>query len=174
MIKVTLDPNEAERSKNDYFSNIKTIFKVASFKTFTVDNLPALQVSSSSDRTLDWYIYLDDDTVLVVYTEYGDDVLNPQIPDILENMLDTLSYQEVPTVDYDEIKATIFSNILVKGKGTEMFNLISDEIIIETDVIGVGTGPVDYYYSAVLNHTFKYERSSDTILDKREGKTSSF
>lgn len=174
MIKVTLDPNEAERNKNDYFANIKNVFKGAQFDNFTVGELPALEVLSVSDRTLDWYIYLNGNTVLVVYTEYGDNVLNPQIPDIMKSMLDTLVYQNVPTIDYDEIMATIFSNILVKGKGMEMFGLISDETIIETDAIGIGTGPVDYYYSAVLNHTFKYERSSDTILDKREGKTSAF
>lgn len=174
MIKVTLDPNEAERSKPDYFANIKKVFKDAQFDNFTVGELSALEVIYAADRTLDWYIYLTDHTVLVVYTEYGDDVLNPQIPDIMKSMLDTLTHQKVSTVDYDEIMATIFSNILVKGKGMEMFGLILDETIIETDAIGIGTGPVDYYYSAVLNHTFKYERSSDTILDKREGKTSAF
>jgi hypothetical protein len=174
MIKVTLDPNEAERSKTEYFANIKEVFKDAKFDSFTVGKLPALEVLSESDRTLDWYIYLADHTVLVAYTEYGDNILNPQIPDIIKSMLGTLAYQEVSTVDYDEIMATIFSNILVKGKGMEMFGLIPDETIIETDAIGIGTGPVDYYYSAVLNHTFKYERSSDTILDKREGKTSAF
>ncbi|MFA6992435.1 MAG: S-layer homology domain-containing protein [Candidatus Gracilibacteria bacterium] len=174
IIRVTLDPNDGGRGQTDYFENIKAAFPGATYTSFTLSNFPAMEVLYPAARTVDWYIYLDSGKVLVVYTEYGDNIKNPQIPDIIKNMLKTLEYQELPGIDYDEIMATILSNILVEGKGMEMFALVPDEIIIETDTVGVGTGPVDYYYSAVLNHTFKYERSSDTILAKSAGKTSSF
>jgi hypothetical protein len=63
---------------------------------------------------------------------------------------------------------------MVEKKGMETLNLLPDKTIIETDAIGVGTGPVDYYYSEDVNYTFKYERKSDVILDKKVGKTSAF
>ena len=56
----------------------------------------------------------------------------------------------------------------------QLLNSLPDKVIIETDTIGVGTGPVDYYYSDGVNYTFKYERAADLILDTREGKTSAF
>ena len=51
---------------------------------------------------------------------------------------------------------------------------VRDAIIIETDAIGVGTGPIDYYYSEKIDLTIKYERSADVILDAREGRTTKF
>lgn len=174
VVRITLDENKPGKNSTDYFANISSAFPGAQYTNFTQSGFPALEVLYSTDRTVDWYIYLSSGKVLVVYTEYGNNILNPQIPDIIKSMLGTLEYQDVPGINYEEIMATILSNILVKGKGMEMFGLIPDEIIIETDSIGIGTGPIDYYHSAVLNHTFKYERSSDTILDKRDGKTSAF
>ena len=56
----------------------------------------------------------------------------------------------------------------------ETLDMLPDKTIISTDTIGVGTGPVDYYYSEGLDYTFKYERFADVILDSREGKTSAF
>ena len=60
------------------------------------------------------------------------------------------------------------------GTGIETLKLFDDLKIIETDTIGVGTGPVDYYYSAKLNVTLKHERSFDVILDIEDGETSGF
>jgi hypothetical protein len=56
----------------------------------------------------------------------------------------------------------------------ENLNKLPEKVIIETDTIGVGTGPVDYYYSETVNYTFKYERTLDLILDTRKGRTASF
>lgn len=64
--------------------------------------------------------------------------------------------------------------ILVEDKGLETIELFSDITIIETDVVGVGTGPIDYYYVPVINHTLKHEREADIILDIMEGETFDF
>lgn len=64
--------------------------------------------------------------------------------------------------------------ILVEGQGMETVDLFIDKTIIETDVVGVGTGPIDYYYIPVINHTLKYEREADIILDIMEGETFDF
>ena len=52
--------------------------------------------------------------------------------------------------------------------------LFTDLKLFETDTIGIGTGPVDYYYSALYDTTLKYERSSDTLLAMKQGKTWAF
>jgi hypothetical protein len=174
IVRVTIDDNALNLDEEAYFENIKEVFPGASFKNFTMDGLQALEVSYSDTRTIDWYIYLpnDDDEVLAIFTEYGDGVLSYQLPKIIKAMLGTLEYLQV---DDDIIDlSTVFENILVEGKGKEMLDALWDSYIIETDAIGVGTGPVDYYYTGTYDYTFKYERASDVILDKREGETSAF
>lgn len=174
IVRVTVDDNALALDTEDYFENIKEVFPGASFKNFTLDGLKALEVSYAEMQTIDWYIYLpnDDDKVLAIFTEYGDGVLSYQLPKIIKEMLGTLEYLQV---DDDMIDlSTVFENILVEGKGKEMLDALWDSYIIETDAIGVGTGPVDYYYTGTYDYTFKYERASDVILDKREGKTSAF
>lgn len=65
-------------------------------------------------------------------------------------------------------------NLLVEGEGKETIELFFDKQIIETDVVGVGTGPIDYYYIPVIDYTLKYEREADVILDMMEGETFNF
>lgn len=74
----------------------------------------------------------------------------------------------------DQTKASILQMILVKGKSEAALALIDDEVLIETDSIGIGTGPVDYYYSAKLNLTLKIDRNSATLLASKDGKTTAF
>jgi hypothetical protein len=64
--------------------------------------------------------------------------------------------------------------LLVEGKGMETIDLFADKKIIETDVVGVGTGPVDYYFVPLIDYTLKYEREGDVILDIMEGETIDF
>jgi hypothetical protein len=74
----------------------------------------------------------------------------------------------------DDILDSIYSAVQVDGSGQAMLDLLSDKRIIETDSIGVGTGPVDYYYSPSANITIKYERSFDVILATEGGQTTAF
>lgn len=176
-VTVSLDKNVSVLDKNSYFANLKTVFSDAETTEFNYLGFPAFEVLYSENRIVDWYLYLNNGEVLAVYTEYGDGILSYQLPRFIQAMLSTLEYQEVAvnsSVVNQELLSEILSNILIKGKGMEMINLLSDKLIIETDTIGVGTGAVDYYYSSALNYTFKYERSDDLILDSRSGKTSSF
>jgi len=89
-------------------------------------------------------------------------------------MLNTLEYNKISSVDYDEILNDLFEIVLVEDMGMSALNKLPNKNIIETDTIGVGTGPVDYYYSEDVDYTFKYERENDVILDTREGETSAF
>ena len=173
-VTVALDPNNESLDSDSYFDNIKNAFSDADFSEFTVDGFPALEVLYSGDRIVDWYVYLDDDQVLAVYTEFGDGTAGYQLQEVIKAMLNTLEYNKVSSVDYDEILNDLFEIVLVEDMGMSALNKLPNKNIIETDTIGVGTGPVDYYYSEDVDYTFKYERENDVILDTREGETSAF
>lgn len=178
LVKFVLDKNQMEMDSDEYFENIGKAFTGASHKKFTLSGLPAFEVLYPKEKIVDWYIYLDNGDVLVVYTQYGQGILGYQTQQFIKAMLSTLSYREVSgeilSGDTEKMMSKIFENTLVEGAGSAVLDLITDKMIIETDAIGVGTGPVDYYHSASLNYTIKYERDSGTILDSREGKTSAF
>ncbi len=174
VINVSWDENDEALTKGEYFTKLIEVFEGSNFTEFVLDNRNTLEVLSPTAHTVDWYMYLDDGTVLAFYTEYGDGVLAFQFKKIIAAMLATIEFKEVSLQNYDELLSNILANLLVEGTGMELLNQVSDKIIIETDTIGVGTGPVDYYYSEGMDRTFKYERASNVILDTREGETSTF
>lgn len=177
VVRVILDPNEQNLSRQQYFDNLKLAFPYAQYTEFKLGGFNSMEVLYPKDRIVDWYIFLSNGDVLVVYTEYGKGVLGFQLQQVIKAMLSTIEYAELSgdeQPDYTSLLNEIFANILHEGKGMEMINKLPDKTIIETDTIGVGTGPVDYYYSQNANYTFKYERAADVILDKRQGKTSAF
>ena len=73
-----------------------------------------------------------------------------------------------------EFLSKVRKNLLVADKGQETLDLFTGLELIETDTIGIGTGPVDYYYSPEYDLTLKYERNSNIILDLQETKTTAF
>ena len=65
-------------------------------------------------------------------------------------------------------------SILKSYKGMQIIKQFNDIELFHTDTLGLGSGPVDYYYDKDTNHTFKYERSFDVIMDIKEGKSKDF
>lgn len=176
VVTVALDKNLDGLTKTKYFDNLKFSFPDATYTEFRLKDLSAFEVLYPEKRTVDWYVYLPNGYVLAVFTEFGDGVLGYQLKQYIKAMLSTLEYNEIDLtpVDYSSLLSEIFENVLVENVGMDMLNKLPEKLIIETDTIGVGTGPVDYYYSEGVDYTFKYERSSDVILDTRQGKTTSF
>lgn len=175
-VVVSLDPNDGNLSASNYFTNLRTAFAGADFTEFKLGEYQSIEVLRPEMRQVDWYIYLDTDDVLAVYTEYGDGVLGFQFPKVIGAMLASLEYRYInpEAGNKEQILSNIFENLLIEDKGMQLLGTLPDKLIIETDTIGVGTGAVDYYYSETLDYTFKYERSADLILDTREGRTSAF
>ncbi|HPU94692.1 MAG TPA: S-layer homology domain-containing protein [Candidatus Gracilibacteria bacterium] len=178
---VALDSNPEGLNQFQYFSNIKTIFPDADFDEVKVGNFSALRVSYENDYIVDQYVYINtgdfDKKVLTIYTQNGTGILAEQNRKFLDALLKTLNYRAVKISDgkdYTSIKSNIFKNVLVEGKGKDLIDSLPDKVIIFTDAIGVGTGPIDYYYSSTLGLTLKYERAGDVILDYRESQTTSF
>lgn len=179
---VALDANAEGLTQAQYFSNIKKIFSDAEFSEVKVGEFSALRVSYPGQYIVDQYMYLNkgdfNKKVLSVYTQNGTGLLASQNRKFLDALIKTFKYKEVtiqPELkDYTDIKSSIYKNVLVEGKGKDMVDSLPDKVIIMTDAIGVGTGPIDYYYSSILGITLKYERASDVILDYRESQTTSF
>lgn len=174
VLRVTVDSNMLGKSAGQYFANLKEAFAGAEYKEFRLGGLQAFEILHAAERMVDWYVYLEDGRVLVVYTQYGNGILGFQLQQVIKTMLGTLEFRAVSAVDYSDLLSQILEKVLVEGQGLAMLNLLPDKLIIETDAIGVGTGPVDYYYSDGVDYTFKYERASDVILDTKEGRTSAF
>jgi len=176
VVSVTLDDNVDDLNAREYFTNISEVFVGGLYTEFELDGLDALEILYPDDRTVDWYVYLENGDILVVYTEFGNGALGYQLTQYIKAMLTTFQYRAIDNevVDYSELLSEIFENVLVENTGMGMLDELPDKLIIETDAIGVGTGPVDYYYSEGVDYTFKYERADDVILDTREGQTTAF
>ncbi len=177
-IFISIDANTAKKSASDYFSALKTNFPNYGATEFQFKNMSALELSNPSNRMVDWYIYTSGGAVIGAFTEYGSGILAFQYPREISAMLSSIEVGGVSGGtsggSKEQILSSIYSNILIENKGMASLNLLPDKSIIETDTIGVGTGPVDYYFCSEFNITFKYERASDVILDKRDGSTSAF
>ncbi|MBT5016976.1 S-layer homology domain-containing protein [Candidatus Peregrinibacteria bacterium] len=121
------------------------------------------------------------DVFVTIQGTFGTGLLKDQLYEYVEAIEQSIVYSPVPVVEPvepelipEEIVAQARENIQVDGQGQAMLDLFEDLELIETDTIGVGTGPVDYYYSEWGNVTLKYERSFDVILDIEEGQTTAF
>lgn len=176
VVSVSLDKNEEGLSKYEYFQNLGMAFPGAAYTEFDFRGFHALELLVPGERMVDWYIYLDNGDVLAVYTQFGNGVLGYKHQQVIKSMLSTFEYYEggMGGNNYDSLLSEIFKSVLIEGTGMENLNKLPEKVIIETDTIGVGTGPVDYYYSETVNYTFKYERTLDLILDTRKGRTASF
>lgn len=157
--------------------------KFVEFQELVRSGKSILLVNIPKKHFLDAYIFLGPGKTLVFYSEYGHSPQSNVFSDFLKEQLREIirSYRYVepkppapPPLTPEQILEKIHEAILIEGKGPEIFKLLDDEKLIETDAIGVGTGPVDYFYSQTLNVTIKYERSSKTILNVREGRTTTF
>ncbi len=115
---------------------------------------------------------------MIVYTQIGNGLLRTHLTDEIRFIIGTIRYNETnpssASVSAADFLTEVRKNLLVQGKGKYFLNQMSDAVIIETDTIGIGTGPIDYYFSATYNVTIKYERNSDTMLAMKDGKTSAF
>jgi len=175
VVTVMLDDNTNKLSSEAYFSKVKAAFKKGTTTEFTVKGKKALEVVISDERIVDWYVYLSNGKVLAVYSQFGEGPLSFKLKPQIRAMLTTLDFKAVvEKADYSALLSEVLASVLKKGEGMALINKLPENTIIETDAIGVGTGPVDYYYSSSLNYTLKYERSDDLILDTRKGKTTSF
>lgn len=169
-----------------YFEKIKTFSKQVfpteetKFEEITINGQSALYIKVPLKNIYNWYIIVKDaKKALIVYAEAGIGGLAEQFEKIIKLSAASVKYlaNNLTPGQQAQIEALISkisAAINVEGKSKEIIKEIADAVIFETDSIGIGTGPVDYYYSKKLNLSIKVERASNTILATRGSKTSKF
>lgn len=181
VVVIAHDSNSDGLSSTDYFTGVRANVSADATVTESTEwgDVPALLVETPHEdsTTVDLYAYLDDGSVAILYGTYGKGMVGMQRGRKIVAMLK--SFRPIPGNPTDsrtseEILSDARANIAIDGKGTETLGWFTDQTLISTDAIGVGTGPVDYYYSPSFNITLKYERSFDVILDITEGETDAF
>ncbi len=169
---VAVDENPGKLMLDNYFKKIQYDPK-AEIQKQTWNGYASITVSVAQNGLKDFYFELPNGMILIAYSQTGDGLLKPYLEDEIHAIVDSIRYVEA-TETRESLLTQIRANILVAKKGQAMLNLLPDRIIIETDTIGIGTGPVDYYYSLKYDVTLKYERNFDTLLALKEAKTSAF
>lgn len=176
-VKFHLDNNEAGLNKGQYIEKLEMVYK-SDFGTYQKNTLSLaghealnLNVSPVHD---DYYIFYPDNKVLQVYTSYGWSNLTEHLQEEIDKILENISYVRPQSSSTGDLLSDARNKILVEGMGQQTLDLFDDLVNIETDTIGVGTGPIDYFYTADYDSTLKYERASDTILDIQSGQTTAF
>ncbi len=158
------------------FANIEAQTEATTVES-EINGYPTLIIHKDEDIYYrEWYVYLDNGRLVHFLALRGKGAYSDALESYLNKIVDSVKY--LPTGDtgmtMDEILATLRAAIQVDGVGMEKINLLPDISIIETDTIGIGTGPVDYYYSPTADITIKYERSFDVILDIENGQSTAF
>lgn len=129
---------------------------------------------TEDERFREWYVVVPNNSMLHFVAYRGDGFYSPYLESYLEKIVKSLSYVAQEELGIDEKIEAIRGAIQVDGSGEAAMSWLDDWELIETDAIGVGTGPVDYFYSESADMTVKYERSFDVILDVRDGETTAF
>lgn len=176
---IAADPNPQGLSLENYLARIE-YDSSAIINKMTLNNYPFASVTLPGEGIADYYFEFPNKQILVLYSQLGSGLNRSQLSSQVSAIVGSIRYTEstgvsTPTVTAEEkFMSEVRKNILVLNKGEETMDLFSDLVLIETDSIGIGTGPVDYYYSAVHNVTLKYERTSNLILAIQEDKTTGF
>lgn len=143
-----------------------------------ISGRPGIIVEWPDYGIFDAAIHLPNGSFLVLNGDYGSAPIGKFFKKHLETVIATYQFVEAPKVPplppLEDRLATLRESLLVYGKWKDVAPLFPDKKLIETDAIGIGTGPVDYYYSKEANQTIKLERNSGTVLNMRESQTSGF
>jgi len=174
-IVIAVDPNKAGSSLEDYLGKLN-YYKTGITQKLTLNGYPFANISITGTRFSDFFIELTNKTILAAYSELGDGLNEPQILEEIRHIIGSIRYTEESTgiTDRDSFLAKVREMVLIEGSSGKAIDLFPEIILIETDAIGIGTGPVDYYYNAEYDVTLKIERTSSTLLGIRDGKTTGF
>ncbi|MFA6550156.1 MAG: S-layer homology domain-containing protein [Candidatus Gracilibacteria bacterium] len=169
-----------------YFEGVKQFVKRVfandeiNFQQITIGENTALYFTIPTKNIYNWYILVKGQPkAFVIYTQIGSGNALKQLETIMNLVIPTIKYTpSTLSVDQqaeiDSLLSKANAAVNVEKGAAEVIRSIGDTTIIETDEIGVGIGPVDYYFSKKVNITIKVERTSNTILGVRGGKNTKF
>ncbi len=174
---MAVDVNEDRLGLSEYLARLN-YGQSAETEQKTLNGYPFQTVTVAGTGTVDYYFEFPNKSIVAVYTQMGDGLNQTQLAEEIRYMVGSIRYNEgtvaVTSTPRDEFLSNVRKNILVKGTGQEALSLFQDLLVIETDTIGIGTGPVDYYYSNEYDVTLKYERDSLTVLAMSDGRNTAF
>lgn len=140
-----------------------------------LNEYPLTSIAIPASGLKDFYFELPNKTILIIYSQIGTGPLRSKLEEEILNLVNSVRYNETESkVDKETFLSDIRQNLLVPEKGKSTLKRFIDVVVIETDTIGIGTGPVDYYYSAQYDVTMKYERRSDVLLAMKTGRVTTF
>lgn len=130
---------------------------------------------NGNEGVMDLYVILPDQKIIGILGTYGVGRKSEELKEILYLMEMSFTYRADSASNYEKILTEARSQIFVSGVGKKVLETFPEPLIImETDTIGTGSGPVDYYYCEIFDVSIKYQRSGDVILGIKEGKTTKF
>lgn len=185
-VSISLVENSERLTISQYFARLKDIYErtYTRIKTrssqITVGGRSALRIIVADRRIMDLIISLPNQKFIVMNGEYGEAIVGEFLKRQIEALEMSYTFAErppapqAPAQPLSERLAILRENILLPNKWNEVLPLFPDRRLLYTDAIGVGTGPVNYYYSREANYTIKLERNTGTILNIREGETYAF
>lgn len=167
----------SDLSADDFFAEIKTIIGEgwALYEEAKLDG--KFMIAKKLDEgMINYYYWIDEGKVIIGEARFdGDSKKKSDYDKIYSEMFRLVQASDSPGVaTIQERLNEVRKALLVEGQGMETIELFIDKTIIETDVVGVGTGPIDYYYIPLIDYTLKYERDANMILDIMEGETFDF
>ncbi len=191
---LAVDKNEDQTSFANYIAWVRGIYSLTEkdLRISTLNSYPFASFINADSHDIHYYFELPNKTFLFIYAKVGDGLNKTQLNDQIRYLTGSVRYLETaaPQVDNNSTPPVVSDGnstndiaqflsdlrlkILVNGEGEAALQSLGDGIIIETDAIGIGTGPIDYYYSSKYDVTLKYERNSKTILGVKETKSTNF
>jgi predicted DNA-binding antitoxin AbrB/MazE fold protein len=184
---IAMDENAGKLSLEQYLNGIE--YEEQANKQFLeLNGLPYGSVTLGNSGMKDSYFEMPDGKILVVYGQSGDGILSPYLNEQIRYILGSVRASSSATEeencltagggqvyeDEEKILSEARKLLLIKGDGEKVIEMLGENIVIETDTIGIGTGPIDYYYFGQFEMTLKYERDSKTALALKEGRVSNF
>jgi len=176
-VTFVLDKNTGLLSPEGYSEKLEQIYRAeyGSYQknSLMLNGVQTLNLNAGPDND-DYYLFFPENRVLGAFTSYGWSDLTSQLKLEIDGILRSIQNINLAETSSGDIVSDARELILVEGQGQTVLDKFSDLKIIETDTIGAGNGPVDYYYSEAYAITIKFERASVTVLDIQTGKTSAF
>lgn len=172
---IVVDKNAQKISLKNYLQKLQYDSN-AVIEDGMVNGYPFVSVDLADSGLQDFYFQLPNDQILIIYSQMGNGGLKPFLEEEIRNITSSIRYDGniAKVASQQDLLTKLRENLLLKDKGKALIDEMKDGTLIETDTIGIGTGPVDYYFSATYNITVKFERNSNTLLALQEGKSTSF
>lgn len=176
-VVIAVDANEEGYSLEDYTGRL-VYDNEPEKQSLTLNSYPFFIISVKSTMTTDYFFEMPNESVLVAYSQLGGGGNTPQLAEEIRNMIGSIRYSESAENGLNLERETFLSNvrlkILIEGEGQNALNLFDAIILVQTDTIGIGTGPIDYFYNEEYDVMLKYERNSDTLLGINDGDSTAF